>query len=168
MSANATVAACILAAAQDVANRRSAFFQKKGPGDGDRDTNDFMTEVRAEVQRRTGRRDLAERRICGDNNLAVDFYVEDEATIIEVALSLRNPNCEFERDILKALMAKETGSPVNRLLLIAKPGGEQRVNQPSSQAMVAWAQRLHGLEISVIDLSPGPTAGEGEQNPTTS
>lgn len=143
----------ILALAQRLADVRPTFFTKKGPGAGDDDTNAYMRELRAAVKKATGK-DYAEQRICGDNNLTVDYYVEEEQTVIEIALSLRNPNCEFERDILKVLMAQEAGIPVKRLVLLAKPGGVKRAAQPSSQAMITWAARNHGLEIIVRDLQP--------------
>jgi len=143
----------ILTLAQQLADIRPTFFAKKGPGAGDDDTNAYMRELRTAVEKATGK-DYSEKRICGDNNLAVDFFIEQEETVIEVALSLRNPNCEFERDILKVLMAQEAGIRVKRLVFVAKPGGEKRVRQPSSQAMVAWANRNHKLEIVVRDLQP--------------
>jgi hypothetical protein len=145
------VTAQILTLAQHLADLRPTFFTKKGPGEGDADTNAYMRELRAAVQNATGR-DYSEKRICGDNALAVDFFVEDEATVIEIALSLRNPNCELERDILKVLMAQELGRPIRRLIFLAKPGGEKRLRQPSSQAIVAWAARNHRLQIVAIDF----------------
>jgi hypothetical protein len=142
--------------AQQVAVEWPDFFTKKGPGKGDRDTNRYMKELRRRVQEATGC-DYAEKRICGNSALAVDFYIESEATVIEVALGLRNPNCEFERDILKALMACEQGNQVERLLFIAKPGGAKRVSQPSSRAIIAWAQKKHHLRVEVQELAPAAT-----------
>jgi len=143
----------IIALAQQLAELRPGFFDKKGPGAGNRDTDTFMRELRAAVERRTGK-DYAEKTICGDNNLRVDFFVEEEATIVEIALGLCNPNCELERDILKAIMAQEAGKNVGRLVLVAKPGGEKRFQQPSSQAMRNWARSNHHLEIAVFELRP--------------
>lgn len=91
----------------------------------------------------------------------MDFFVPAEETVIEVALSLRNPNCEFERDILKVLMAQEAGTRITKLVLIAKQGGVNRLSQPSAKAMIAWAARKHSLEIVVHDLTaPLPTTIE--------
>jgi hypothetical protein len=146
-----SVADQIVAFAQQLADLRPDFFTKKGPGAGDDEVNSYMRELRAGVEQRLGK-DYSEKRICGDNNLAVDFFVEEENTILEIALSLRNPNCEFERDILKALMAKEAGKTVDRLIFVAKPGGLKRFSQPSSQAMANWARTKHNLEIKVYDL----------------
>jgi hypothetical protein len=155
----------ILTIAQQLADLRPTFFTKKGPGAGDDDTNAYMRELRAAVEKATGN-DYSEKRICGDNALAVDFFLEKEKTVIEIALSLSNPNCEFERDILKVLMAQEAGVQVKRLIFLAKPGGEKRVRQPSSQAMVAWATRNHGLEIIVRDLRSAAAVPNPPLHPT--
>ncbi len=141
----------VLRLAQEAASSRPAFFEKKGPGVGDRDTNEYMADLRSAVQKATGV-DCSEQRICGESNLAVDFYLENEETIVEIALSLRNPNCEFERDILKALMAQDEGYRVARLVFVSKPGGVRRLAQPSSRAIITWVRRNHDLRIEVEDL----------------
>lgn len=158
----------ILGLAQKLALAREGFFDKKGPGAGDRDTSQFMAALRAKTLEATGV-DYSEKRISGDNKLAVDFYVESEATVIEVALSLRNPNCEFERDLLKALMARDEGFQVERLVFLSKPGGVQRLGQPSAQAIIQWAARNHDLAVEVVDFEtterPPNTALPTERSP---
>jgi len=141
----------IIQLAQRIADERSNFFKVKGAGAGDRDTNSFMRELRTRARNTFGI-DLSERRICGDNNLAVDFYLPDEATIIEIALSLRNPNSEFERDILKALLAKECEYPVERLIFVSKPGAIKRHSRPSSKAIVSWVERNYDIKIEIREL----------------
>lgn len=95
--------------ARELALETRRFFDVKGPGEGDKATNAFMGKLRARLAEEVPNA-RPEQTICGDNSLAVDFYFPAEASIVEIALSLRNPNSEFERDILKALMAKCSGS----------------------------------------------------------
>ena len=96
---------------------------------------------------------MSECSICGNNNLKVDFYIQDEATIIEVALSLWNSNSEFERDIFKALLAKGCRNPVKQLIFISKPGAEKHHEQASSKAIMDWVKKEHGISIEIRDLS---------------
>src|SRR6266542_3632820 len=96
--------------------------------------------------------DHSEKEICGKNKLRVDFYFSDEETIVEVALGLRNPLSEYERDILKAIMANEAGNHVARLVLISKPGALKRLAQPSAAAIRAWAERNHGIKVEIREL----------------
>lgn len=137
--------------AQTVANDRPLFFHAKGAGMGDKDSNEFMAEVRRRALTAFGQ-DFSEKRICGDNHLAVDFYFEDEATIVEIALTLKNPASEFEKDILKALMAQEQNYPVKRLVFITKPGAATACNRPGRTAMRQWALRKHQPQIDIYEI----------------
>jgi hypothetical protein len=126
-----------------------------GPGAGDRSTHRFMDRLRVGALEAFGE-DLSERRICGDNAFAVDFYFAEEATIVEVALGLAYPNTEFEKDVLKALMAQEEGHVVNRLVFISRAGAEKKCSQPGRMAVRNWAKQRHDLDIEVYDLPGEP------------
>lgn len=139
--------------ASELAAASSAFFDIQGPSAGDKATAAFMGELRARSAATFGE-DFAEKRICGANGLTVDYYFPDEATIVEVAMSLRNPTSEFERDILKAIMAQEAGHMVESLVFMTKPGGEKRCAQPGARAIIEWAKRAHGLAIAIREIQP--------------
>ena len=143
----------LISLAQQIADERPRFFDTKGPGEGDKAATSFMAELRARARKAFGR-DFSEQIISGENNkLAVDFFFPDEGIIVEIALNLRNPQSEFERDILKAVMAKEEGRNVRRLVFLSKPGAAKRHRQPSSQAIMSWLERNHEIELSIRELS---------------
>lgn len=135
---------------QHVANERPVFFDIKGEGTGNLDTNSFIAEVRQRAKS-VFEKDFSERRICGKTGSAVDFYFEDEATIVEIALGLGSPNSEYEKDILKALLAQET-YPVERLVLMGKPGACKKCAQPGRTAIRDWAFRQHKLIVDIYDI----------------
>ncbi len=141
----------LLALAQALSDARPSFFEIKGPSIGDRDTATFMKDLQIRAANAFGD-DHSEKEICGKNKLRVDFYFSDEETIVEVALGLRNPLSEYERDILKAIMANEAGNHVARLVLISKPGALKRLAQPSAAAIRAWAERNHGIKVEIREL----------------
>ena len=136
----------LISIAQSLVDEWPNFFGLKGAGAGDHDTNAFMRELRSRALMTFGS-DCAEKRICGDNKLAVDYYFPEEATVVEVAMSLRNPSSEFERDILKVIMAQEVGHTVRQLIFLSKPGAIARCSQPSFRAFADWAERAHGISI---------------------
>ncbi len=136
---------------QATANERPTFFEIKGAGAGDKDSNAFMAEVRRRALNLFGV-DYAEKKICGDSAHAVDFYFQEDATIVEIALTLRNPNTEFEKDILKALMAQEENYPVKKLVFISKPGAVKACNRPGRRAMCRWALSNHNLTIEIVEI----------------
>lgn len=141
----------LLEIVQQAANDRPALFDVKGAGSGDLDTNAFMADVRDRAIKVLGD-DFSEKRICGDSHLAVDFYIPAEATIVEIALGLKHPNSEFEKDILKALMAQQEQNWVNRLVLIGKPGAVKQCSQPGRRAFMDWAKDKHNVVIDVYDI----------------
>lgn len=143
----------LFAIAQDLALEDATFFEKKGAGVGDKATAAFMAELQRRAKAAFGA-DHAEQTICGTNKFCVDYYFREEATIVEVAMSLRNPTSEFERDILKAIMAQDAGHPVSHLVLISKPGAAKRLGAPSSRAIIEWAGRAHGILVTVHELTP--------------
>jgi hypothetical protein len=145
--------------ARDVAARTPAFMEIKGAGKGDQATAAFMHQLRARVAAELPEVKI-EQPICGENNLAVDFFLPDQATVVEVALSLRNPLSEFETDIIKVLMAKEVlDVRINRLVFISKPGALKRHNQPGSKDIVNWAKRFHDLTIETYEIGCSTTRG---------
>ncbi len=137
--------------ARGIATDTPEFERALGPGAGDHRTNDFMRKLRKAATEMFGE-DFSEKKICGETALAVDFYFPKEETIVEVALGLPNPSTEFEKDVLKAIMAHETGSPVRKLVFISRPGGVKKLSQPGRKAVIAWAKAKHLLEIEVFDL----------------
>lgn len=143
----------LLELAQSLADEWGQFFEKKGPGAGDLDTNAFMKELRVRACNAFGQ-NYSEQRICGDSKLAPDFYFPEEETIVEVAMGLRNPASEFERDILKAIIAQESCHPVRRLVFLSKPGALARISQPGLTAIAKWVTKAHGIQIEVREFTP--------------
>lgn len=57
---------------------------------------------------------------------SVDFYIEEEATVIEVEFSLSNPYPCLENDAFKVLLAKDEGCSIETLILVGDPGSKKR------------------------------------------
>ena len=143
--------------AQSVAGEHELFFEIKGPGVGDRDTRRFMKALRTKATDAFAI-DHSEKELCGSSGLRVDFYFRDEGAIVEVALSLRNPTSEFERDVFKAVLAAASGNPVKRLVFISKPGAAKRLAQPGAKAIIDWLERTHNIRVDVRELLRSPAA----------
>lgn len=144
--------------AEEIAKRTPRFFEMRGAGDGNRATAQFMSRLREVAQAVFGH-NYSEVKVCGVAKLAFDFYFRDERTVVEVALGVRNPNSEYEHDILKCLLALDEGRPINRLLFIAKPGALVRQNSPGQKAISDYVKRHFGMEIEILELEP-PRSGD--------
>ncbi len=140
----------IIELARETAAADPDFQSVKGAGAGDRATARFLAALRMRVLEDLGT-ECSEKRICGPTSYAVDFFLEEEETVVEVALGLPNPSSEYEKDILKAIIAQDY-FPVRRLVLISRAGGEQKCRQPGRAAVREWARTKHGLAIEVFDL----------------
>ena len=145
----------LLALARKISAENPEFQTVLGPGDGNRATSDFLKRLQ-NLSRETFGDDFSEKKICGDTAQAVDFYFPDEATIVEVALGLPNPASEFEKDILKAFMARECNHCVNNLLFISRPGADRKCQKPGRAAIMKWAREKHNLVIEVQELAGIP------------
>lgn len=145
----------LLAMARDIASASSDFQKARGPGAGDHATQGFMRRLRGRAREAFGE-DYSERKLCGETSLAVDFYFPDEGTIVEIALGLPNPASEFEKDILKAIMARDFGHQVRRLFFISRAGAVKKCSQPGRSAVKQWASAKHQLVIEVHELGGEP------------
>src|SRR5580765_1032360 len=143
----------LLAIAREIASGNPDFQAALGPGAGNLATNAFLQELQRRARVEFGGADFCEKKVCGDNSLAVDFYFPEEATIVEVALGLPNPASEFEKDVLKAIMAQEHGHDVKRLFFISRPGAAKKSSQPGRVAMKEWVEENHSLQIEIHELS---------------
>jgi hypothetical protein len=142
--------------AKRIAAKQDDFHVVRGPGAGDKATIGFMRELQRRALALFDGENYSEKRICGSNSFAVDFYFPEEGTIVEVALGLPNPASEFEKDVLKAIMAKESGHVVERLLFISRPGASRKCSQPGRTAISEWALKKHDIRIEIRDLDGEP------------
>ncbi len=136
--------------AQAVANETPGFFDIQGPGPGDRLVNHYIMQLNERVGEALAHV-TAQAAVCGECGLTVDFYSPNDGLIVEVALGLKYPNSEFEKDILKAILAREYDKRIVTLMLIGRPGGEKACAAPGRHSMIAWAGR-NGLDVIVRDL----------------
>ena len=156
----------LLQIARELASNIDDFQTVLGPGKGNRATNEFMTRLGEQASELFGT-EVREQKICGNNSLTVDFYFDREATIVEVALGLSNPGSEFEKDVLKAIMAQANRIKVDRLFFISRPGAEKRCRQPGRKAVADWLERSHGIRIEVHELEGEPRRRRKRRIPQT-
>jgi hypothetical protein len=145
----------LISIAIKIAHSRPDFFNKKGPGLGDKDTSSFMAELYKQVKNYFGKEftdKCIEQQICGANGFKVDFYIPEDETIIEVALSLGNAIREYEKDVIKAILAKRLGNPVKNLVFISKPGAIKRNSEPGPKSIASWLLSEYGITLKTVEF----------------
>ena len=138
--------------AQKIADDSPGFFDIKGPGKGDKATHAFMKELQNQAKELFGE-DFSEKGICGDNKFAVDFFFPKEATIVEIALTLRNSNSEFHKDIFKAILSQKADNTIKKLIFVSKPGANRRHEESASQSIISLVEKEFGITIIIRELS---------------
>lgn len=138
--------------AQNIANDIPEFLNPNGPGKGNLITNSFMRDLRKKMTELLSE-DYSEKKISLDNDSAVDYYFPAESAIIEIALGLKKPNSEYEKDVLKAIMAKENGLSVKSLIFIAKAGAKKKCNQPARKSIELWLKEKYDIQLHVWELN---------------
>lgn len=152
------VTAGVLALATKLAAADPDFHRKKGPSEGDHHTTGYMAKLGTAIAGKWGGQVEAEQPVPSDLvKWRIDFYVPAESTAIEIALSSANPNTEMEKDIFKALVAREQGLEIDRLVLIGKAGTLKRLNNPAALVTRDFVRRHHGLAVLVREF---PNAGD--------
>lgn len=137
--------------AQEIAWRTDGFFEKKGPGRGDRANAIFMSALRKAAHGLFGS-DYSEKRACRSANYRLDFYFPEEGIAVEFAFGLSNPLSEYERDVFKCLLAREDGLPVQMLLFVGKPGAVSRQGARGPLTIAKFVEKQFGLKMDVLEL----------------
>jgi len=102
-------------------------------------------------------------RVLGSNaNQSVDFYLEEEAAVIEVEFSLSNPYPCLEKDAFKVLLAKDRGCAIETLVLVGDPGCKKRLSAPAPRAILEWIKRRHDISVRVVELIDRSSSAKGE------
>jgi len=84
--------------------------------------------------------------------LRFDFYIPREQTAVEFALgkSVR----EFEKDLLKAVLAKTDGKPIQCLALAIRRGRRPKLINPARQAMTEYVEEHLDVRVVIREFGP--------------
>jgi len=121
-------------------------------GAGDKACAAYLNKLNIRAEKRFGKQCCQQESVCDGTKLTFDFYFPDEKTAVEIALSLGNPQTEFERDIFKAILANDGGKPVAKLVLIGRSGSVKRHNRGDSLAIVKLVKAHHNIDVEVREL----------------
>ena len=90
--------------------------------------------------------------LSNQHGQSVDFWLEDEQTIMEVEFDILSSPPVLEKQIFRALLAKDTGKDVKRLILIGDPGSVLLSQSPTPTAVIDWVQRHCQIGVEIWEL----------------
>lgn len=82
----------------------------------------------------------------------VDFWLEDEQTIMEVEFDVISAPPVLEKEIFKALLANHAGYDVRNLILIGDPGSTLLAKTPRSKSIIDWVEQHHQIHVQIWEL----------------
>jgi len=82
----------------------------------------------------------------------VDFWLEDEHAIMEMEFNILSSPPVLEKEIFKALLAKDAGKDVRHLILIGDPGSVKLLQAPAPAAIINWAEQHYQIQVQVWEL----------------
>jgi hypothetical protein len=83
---------------------------------------------------------------------SVDFWLEDEQTIIEMEFDILSSPPVLEKEVFKALLAKDGGNDVRHLILIGDPGSALLAQAPTPASIINWVERRHQIRVQIWEL----------------
>ena len=134
-----------VAASYDLLNARRA-------GSGNAYTREVIDHLKLVVIGEYGT-GVANQFLSGANCQSVDFWLEEEQTIIEVEYSMWSSEPLLEKEVFKALLAKDAGRDVRHLILIGDPASVRRWQAPTPQAVMRWVAQHHQIRVQIWELT---------------
>lgn len=133
-----------VAASYDLLNARRA-------GSGDSYTREVINCLKSRVIEELGA-GVVNQFLSKANRQAVDFWLEEEQTIMSVEHILWSSEPSLEKEIFKALLAQDAGKDVRHLILIGDPGSIRRWQTPTPSSVMDWLGRKHGIHVQLWEL----------------
>ncbi len=87
-----------------------------------------------------------------ENRQSVDFWLEDEQTIMEIEFNIFSSPPVLEKEVFKALLAKDAGKDVRHLILIGDPGSVLLSQAPTPVSIINWVERRHQIRVQIWEL----------------
>ena len=139
-------------------------FNARRAGSGDRYTKEVVDHLNFLVIEELGP-GVANQFLSKENRQAVDFWLEDEHTIIAVEFNTFTSSPWLEKEAFKALLAKDAGKDVRHLILIGNPGSVGRNQVPTARSIMGWVERQHQIRVQIWELNEksklaGPATGK--------
>ena len=87
-----------------------------------------------------------------ENRQSVDFWLEQEQTMIEMEFNIFSSPPVLEKEVFKALLAKDAGNDVRHLILIGDPGSGLLAQAPTPLSIISWVERRHQIRVQIWEL----------------
>ena len=126
-------------------------FKLRRAGAGTRFVNEVINHLKSLVAQELGT-EAVNRFLSKESGQSVDFWLEDEQTIMEMEFSIFSSPPVLEKEVFKALLAKDAGKDVRHLILIGDPGSVLLSQAPTPTSVIDWVERHHQIRVQMWEL----------------
>lgn len=140
----------IVRLAQEVADSYDLFSARR-IGAGNDYTHEVVDHLKSRVVEEFGS-GVVNQFLAKGHGQSVDFWLEEEQTIVEVEFSMLTLLPVLEKEVFKALLAQDEGKDVRHLVLIGDPGAVRQYRTPTARSVMQWVEREHGIRVQVREL----------------
>jgi hypothetical protein len=127
-------------------------FKLRRAGAGTLFVNEVINHLKFLVSQELGS-NVVNQFLSKANRQAVDFWLEDEHTIVEMEFNILTSPPVLEKEVFIALLAKDAGKDVRKLILIGDPGAALLSHAPTPASIIEWVARQHQICVQIWDLS---------------
>ena len=140
----------ILQFAQENADSYNIFDARRA-GSGDRYAKEVVDHLKFLVIEELGP-GVVNQFLSKESRQSVDFWLEDEHTIIAVEFNVFTSSPLLEKEAFKALLAKDAGKDVRHLILIGDEDSVRQHHVPTARSIMAWVERQHQIRVQIWEL----------------
>ena len=126
-------------------------FKARRAGAGTCYINEVINHLKFQVEQEFGT-GVVSQFLSKENRQSVDFWLEDEQTILEVEFNILSSPPVLEKEVFKALLAKDAGKDVRHLILIGDPGSALLSKAPTPASVMNWVERRHQIRVQIWEL----------------
>ena len=127
-------------------------FKLRRAGAGTHFVNEVINHLKSNVIREVGAEVVTQFLGKKEDGQPVDFWLEDEQTVMEIEFDILSSPPVLEKEIFKALLAKDAGNNVQYLILIGDPGSVLLSQTPRSKSIIAWVEQHHQIRVQIWEL----------------
>ncbi len=126
-------------------------YKARRAGGGTPYINEVLNHLKLRVSQEFGA-ETVNRFLGRKNHQPVDFWLEDERAIVEMEFDIFSSPPILEKEIFKALLAKDAGTDVRHLILIGDPGSALLSQAPTPSSVIEWVERNHQIKVQIWEL----------------
>ena len=126
-------------------------FKARRAGAGSNYVNEVINHLKYLVAQEFGD-GVVNQFLSKENRQTVDFWLADEQAIMAMEFNAFSLAPALEKEVFKALLAKDAENDVRHLILIGDPGSVLLSQTPTQASIINWVERCNQIRVQIWEL----------------